>query len=214
MKEEVRPCEESRLGKRNDQRVSENTHCQQLKRSGRAPLQKRQAGATRTLSTTCASQEQRADEPMSIISHTMKNILWSGTYAGLCMSTAIGLTGKITTTRPVVPLNAISHIFWGHKAARSACWSIKYTASGLLLNQLACIFWAACYETMIGRKQQARFSSAVAVSILAYLTDYHVVPRRFTPGFELVFPRTLFPWLYAALAGSLIAGARMRQRMN
>ena len=151
---------------------------------------------------------------MSIISHTMRNVLWSGTYAGLCMSTAIGMIGKITITRPVVPLNAISHIFWGHQAARSACWSIKYTASGLLLNQLACIFWAACYETMIGRKQPVRFSSAVAVSILAYLTDYHVVPRRFTPGFELVFPRTLFPWLYAALAGSLVAGVRMRQRMS
>ena len=67
---------------------------------------------------------------------------------------------------------------------------------------------------MIGRKQPARFSTAVAVSILAYLTDYHVVPRRFTPGFELVFPRALFPWLYAALAGSLVAGACMQRRLN
>ena len=151
---------------------------------------------------------------MSIISHTMRNILWSGTYAGLCMSTAIGLIGMATTTRAVDPLNAISHIFWGHQAARSTRWSIKYTASGLFLNQLACIFWAACYESMIDRKQQSRFSSAAAVSILAYLTDYHIVPRRFTPGFEFVFPRTLFPWLYAALAGSLVAGVHMRQRMS
>jgi hypothetical protein len=63
---------------------------------------------------------------------------------------------------------------------------MRYTASGLLLNQLACMFWAACYESL----------------------------RRFTPGFELVFPRTLFPWLYAALAGSLVAGIYMQRRLD
>jgi hypothetical protein len=52
------------------------------------------------------------------------------------------------------------------------------------------------------------------VSVLAYLTDYHLIPRRFTPGFELVFPRTLFPWLYAALAGSLVAGVGMQRRLD
>jgi hypothetical protein len=29
-----------------------------------------------------------------------------------------------------------------------------------------------------------------------------------------VFPRTLFPWLYAALAGSLVAGVGMQRRLD
>ena len=148
---------------------------------------------------------------MSGVSNAIGRTFWSGTYAGICMSAAVGLIGKITVGRAVSPLNAISHIIWGKRAAQSNDWSLKYTASGLLLNQLACLFWAACYESTIRRKRPAGVSTAAAVSILAYLTDYHVVPRRFTPGFELIFPRRLFPWLYAALAGSLVAGVRMRR---
>ena len=40
----------------------------------------------------------------------------------------------------------------------------------------------------------------MAISALAYVTDYYVVPRRFTPGFELTLSRRSFPWLYGALA--------------
>lgn len=148
---------------------------------------------------------------MSVIPTTIKRILWSGTYAGLCMSTAIGLIGKTTIGKAVVPLNAISHILWGHKAARADNWSMKYTGSGLILNQLACLFWAGCYEILVNENRQAGFSKAVAVSAVAYVTDYHVVPRQFTPGFEFVFPRRTFPYLYAALAISLVAGVRMRR---
>ena len=79
---------------------------------------------------------------MSNPSHTFKRALRSGTGAGLYMSAAIGLIGKIAIGKAVAPLNAISHILWGHKAARANNWSMKYTGSGLILNQLACLFWA------------------------------------------------------------------------
>jgi hypothetical protein len=127
------------------------------------------------------------------------------------MSTAIGLIGKMTIGKAVAPLNAISHILWGHKAAREDKSSVKYTGSGLILNQLACLFWAGCYEALIEENRPAGICKAAAVSAVAYLTDYHVVPRRFTPGFEFVFPRRMFPYLYAALAISLVAGVRMRR---
>jgi hypothetical protein len=42
------------------------------------------------------------------------------------------------------------------------------------------------------------------VSALAYVTDYHVIPSRFTPGFELSLSRRSFPSLYAALALGLL----------
>ncbi|HET6675497.1 MAG TPA: hypothetical protein VFG71_09170 [Nitrospiraceae bacterium] len=148
---------------------------------------------------------------MSNPSHTFKRALRSGTGAGLYMSAAIGLIGKMAIGKAVAPLNAISHILWGHKAARANNWSMKYTGSGLILNQLACLFWAGCYEALIDEKRRPGFSKAVAVSAVAYVTDYHVVPPRFTPGFEFVFPRRMFPYLYAALAISLVAGVRMRR---
>jgi hypothetical protein len=39
---------------------------------------------------------------------------------------------------------------------------------------------------------------------LAYLTDYYLVPRRFTPGFELSLSRRSFPWIYGALAVGML----------
>jgi hypothetical protein len=130
------------------------------------------------------------------------------------MSTAIGLIGKMTIGKAVAPLNAIGHILWDHKAAREDKSSVKYTGSGLILNQLACLFWAGCYEALIEENRPAGICKAAAVSAVAYLTDYHVVPRRFTPGFEFVFPRRMFPYLYAALAISLVAGVRMRRSLE
>jgi hypothetical protein len=47
---------------------------------------------------------------------------------------------------------------------------------------------------------------ASAVSALAYLVDYHMVPRRFTPGFEKVLPRQALLPIYLAIAAGLIAG--------
>ncbi len=37
--------------------------------------------------------------------------------------------------------------------------------------------------------------------------DYHVVPQRLTPGFELRLPRRRFAPIYAALAAGLAIGA-------
>jgi hypothetical protein len=148
---------------------------------------------------------------MTRTTNILERALLSGSWAGLYMSGAIGLIGKITGGRAVTPLNAISHILWGNQAAREHNWSMKYTGSGLILNQLACLFWAGCCEAMTNARHPPRLSTAAAVSAVAYVTDYHVVPRRFTPGFELLFPRRIFPILYAALAMSLVAGGRMRR---
>jgi hypothetical protein len=45
---------------------------------------------------------------------------------------------------------------------------------------------------------------AFVTSVVAYLTDYHLVPRRFTPGFELCLSRRSFPWISGALAIGLV----------
>jgi hypothetical protein len=47
--------------------------------------------------------------------------------------------------------------------------------------------------------------AAAAVSSAAYVTDYYVVPRRLTPGFELRLPGSALALIYAALALGLSA---------
>ena len=108
------------------------------------------------------------------------------------------------------PINAISHIVWGPLAAARTGFTWRYTGLGLLLNGAACGFWAVVYQA--GRRSFEKPDSvrvlagaSLAVSAMAYLTDYYMVPSRFSPGFELTLTRRSFPWLYGALAAGLFA---------
>jgi hypothetical protein len=110
--------------------------------------------------------------------------------------------------KKVFVTGAISHILWGHRTAGQSQ-VFKFTGTGLLLNGIACVFWAWIYRKWLGPwdkppSHRTLTQRGVGVAGLAYLTDYHFVPTRFTPGFELSLPRRNFPWLYAALAAGLI----------
>lgn len=140
--------------------------------------------------------------------------LWLG---GLTSSVAVALTAALRSQiegRPTWrPINAISHIVWGwHAAKRKEC-TIRYTGTGLIVNLAACVFWAGCYQGWRRIMPQRFFPAAAAIgagtSAIAYITDYHVVPRRFTPGFELSLSRRSFPWIYAALAAGLFLSERL-----
>jgi hypothetical protein len=54
--------------------------------------------------------------------------------------------------------------------------------------------------------------NASIVSALAYVTDYYVVPRRLTPGFEQRLSRKSLLGTYAVLAGSLAVSALATRR--
>jgi hypothetical protein len=139
---------------------------------------------------------------------------WSRTIAAGCLSdmTVAGVAAwraQMEGQSGWGPINAISHIVWGPQAAAQQRFTAKYTGSGLLLNALACGFWGWLYGVM-GRYRPAPHSYSrsagrgIVVAALAYITDYYLVPRRFTPGFELSLTRRSFPWLYGALAVGLI----------
>jgi hypothetical protein len=136
----------------------------------------------------------------------------TGAVSGLLMSTVIAGASRLATGRSASGLNVISHMLWGRRVSRKTQWTLRHTGTGLALNQLACLFWAGCYEAMLGDDRRTKRSrqaiDAIALSAVAYLVDYHLVPERFTPGFELTFSRRWFPVLYAGLAGSLWLGAQ------
>lgn len=49
------------------------------------------------------------------------------------------------------------------------------------------------------------------VAALAYVTDYHLVPARLTPGFERHLSRRALFFVYAVLAMALAAGGALNQ---
>jgi hypothetical protein len=136
--------------------------------------------------------------------------LWLGGLAGsAAVAVTAALRGELEGRSAWRPINAISHILWGWHAAKPREGTFRYSGTGLVLNAAACLFWAGCYQAW--RRNMPRPNSpataatvGVGTSILAYLTDYHLVPRRFTPGFELSLSRRSFPWIYGALAVGML----------
>jgi hypothetical protein len=153
----------------------------------------------------------------------------SGTIGGLAAAGAASLAGKRENDHYAAPLNATSHIIWGDKAARQDKPSLKYTLTGFLLNHASAIFWAFFYEKLLGRSQRRPRNwnegalhdssdtgsqvkpmiqpilDAAAVTAGAYITDYYLVPKRFTPGFEKRLSGTSLAAVFVALAVGLAA---------
>ena len=70
--------------------------------------------------------------------------------------------GKAEGRSPWKPINAISHIAWGPQAAGRTRFSWQYTGLGLLLNVLACGFWAWVYQP--GRRSSEQGPGSLVVS--------------------------------------------------
>jgi hypothetical protein len=147
--------------------------------------------------------------------------LTSGTAAGLATSAVAALAGRRENASYAAPLNATSHIMWGDEAARHKEVSFKYTVTGFVLNHLAAVMWAAVDEKWIAPRiahwsrrrpslaPLAPAISGVAVAAGAYVTDYYLVPKRFTPGYEKRLSGRSMLLIYTALALSLAVGTRL-----
>jgi hypothetical protein len=117
----------------------------------------------------------------------LRKAVISGSIACALTLAAAAVCGAARNGRPLAPINAISHILWGDEAASAAHGDIKHTLPALALNEGASVFWAALYERYFGAAaDRGDMASALlggsVVAAAAYIVDYHVVPRRLTPG--------------------------------
>jgi hypothetical protein len=138
-----------------------------------------------------------------ILAPVVLRALASGTVAAAAVAGVASFLGRQKTGSYAAALNATSHVLWGEQAAMRNAPSLKYTATGYVANHGASIFWALFYELlgMRGRRTPVRaVADGALVAATAYVVDYHVVPKRFTPGFEKRLPAAGLAAVYAALA--------------
>jgi len=145
---------------------------------------------------------------MDIIRNGHFDALISGTIAGIATTLAAAACGTAERSGAVAPLNAVSHMAWGNRAARQKAVSLKYTGTGFVLNHAAAVLWATLYERWFGRAAESgdvkkALMGGAVVAGLAYLTDYHLAPERFTPGFEKRLSGRSLAAIFGALALSL-----------
>jgi hypothetical protein len=116
----------------------------------------------------------------------------TGSLAGLATTAALTLLGRRQAGSGAAPINATSHVLWGDEAATVDTVDVKHTLPGVLINSGAGIFWALVRELLsdrLPRRDQATaVATGAAVAGLAYAVDYHLMPRRLTPGWELRLP--------------------------
>lgn len=150
------------------------------------------------------------------MSDWITDTLTTGAVATAATTLAVAALGKAEGGNAVAPINAVSHILWGDEAASADGIDASHTIPGLALNAAAVTGWAGVHELLMPRRGPRGLGQALAagaaVSALAYVIDYHVVPERLTPGFEKRLSNASLLGVYAALALSLAAGSLLSGR--
>lgn len=112
---------------------------------------------------------------------------------------------------PLRPSTPLATSFGGDAAFEEDALDVRHTVVGALLNFGAMMAWSAVYELLpTPRSVPGRVAKAAAVTAAAYVTDYHVVPKRFTPGFEARLSPGALGGVYAALALGFLSGDEPR----
>ena len=154
---------------------------------------------------------------MPALSPYARKRLVPGAMAGAAAAVTAAVCGRRDTGSAVAPLNAPSHILWGDDAAQVERVTWRHTLPGLLITGGAAIFWAAVMEKLFGRAMDRRGAGAAAAAgaataAIAYVTDYHAMPHRLRPGYDLrVSRRSLFA-VFAAMGAALAVGAAVARR--
>jgi hypothetical protein len=137
------------------------------------------------------------------------NVVLSGTAVALTTSAALAVLGRLEGRSAVQPVNSTSHWYWGNAAGRARRIDAPHTLLGFATHHGASLFWACAYE-LLRRHPQGRpaLGDAVAVSALAAVVDYAVVPKRLTPGWETVLSPRAIGVAYAVMAIALASSPR------
>ncbi len=141
----------------------------------------------------------------------------AGTVAGIATTAAAATAARRQGAPAVAPVNAVSHVVWGDEAGHQDGLSARYTGTGFATNHAACVFWAGVYEAIrrrVGAGVPGAVASGPAVAALAYVVDYHLVPKRLTPGYELRLSPAGLSVIYTALALSLPLWSIFSRRGN
>lgn len=133
----------------------------------------------------------------------------SGSMASVLSTAVLGARGQQEEGTPYAPTNAISHWFWGDRAARHDEPSTRYTALGYAIHHASATLWAVLYEKWFGERAERgevvpALAGAAAVAGLACFVDYKMTPERLQPGFEKRLSTPSLFLVYASFGAALV----------
>jgi hypothetical protein len=151
-------------------------------------------------------------------SSIIRSALVTGTVASVVCAGALALLAKTEKKSALQPVNATSHWLNGAQAADRNSADAAHTLVGYATHHASAVFWALPFQAWLNirppRSTLELVRDATIMSGIAAAVDYRVVPRRFTPGWELALSKASLFAAYAALAIGLFAGARIAEKKN
>jgi hypothetical protein len=143
----------------------------------------------------------------------MRRALLSGSVASVACTLVASVLARSRTRSLASASNATSHWIWGEPAKWRRRPDMRHTAVGYAIHHASAIFWAVIYERWrAARNTPPPLVAAGAISTLAYVVDYHVVPPRLTPGFDRHLTKRGMLLAYGAFAAGLAATAALREQ--
>jgi hypothetical protein len=108
----------------------------------------------------------------------------SGTLASLAMTAALSALARQEHRGALQPINATSHWLHGERAGAVAQADAAHTAVGYATHHASAWFWALLFERWLlahpPRTALALIKDAAAMSAVAAVVDYALVPKRLT----------------------------------
>lgn len=149
--------------------------------------------------------------------NSLKRGLVGGSVASVLSTAALAALGKREAGSPFAPTNAISHWFYGDKAALQDQPSVKYTLTGYAIHHGSSLFWAVLFERLAGklldRKQPlTTLEVGAAAAAVACFVDYKMTPERLHPGYEKRLSKPSLAVVYGAFGVGLALGAMLCRR--
>lgn len=105
--------------------------------------------------------------------------------ASALSSVVVAAFSRARTGKAASGVNATSHWIWGDPAMRRHRADVRHTALGYAIHHASSLWWAGWFEVKAASCTPRGVTAlGAATAATAYVVDYHVVPKRLTPGFE------------------------------
>ena len=152
------------------------------------------------------------------LSTSIQNVMVTAGWAAALTTVSVMTLSSLEHRGPFAPVNAISHIAFGQASVGVEAPKPKLLVTGLVLNAGAMIGWAAVAELgyavfrLPAGVLLAACPIAILTTVLAFIVDFHVVPKRLSPGFEMILSKRSLLIVYVAMGAALVVGGLLRAR--
>lgn len=155
---------------------------------------------------------------MALEVRPLEDIVLPGLVAGALSTLALGACARVIGKRATAPVSAVSHWVWPQEVNQTARPRPRHLVTGLAIHHLMSIGWAAVNAYTLAAVRETveaarasraehgrRVALASALTVVAAFSDYVIVPKRFTPGFEFHLRVPQITVVYMAFGAGLVA---------